>query len=247
MNDERANAVASEWSRLGVLLNATPAAQTPDIEGLLLDTSRVASSNTQLFTLAASWLARYGEYVARHTLANRIRAELEADSQATLGFMLEWAQARGNLKRHFFKAIKQCGKPSEYRSLSDFENQNPRFADLAEKRASKLSRKWGRWMIDFDIRDDALRPPEWISANNPSIRDRAMVGGDLSATIIDVLQRQSGRVDSEAELARLCGATRAAVRDAVRRLRLSYRVRQERANGSNAIELIEMERPFSAF
>lgn len=239
MNDEMINAIASGWARLGVLINATPAAQTPDIEGLILDTSRAASSNTKLFTLGASWLARFGEYVARHTLANRIRSELDTDSQAALGFMLEWAQAKGKLKRHFHKAIGQCERPDKHRALSDFENQNARFAEMAQKRASKLSRKWGRWMIDFDVRDDALRPAEWIAANNVSIRDRAMVGGDLTATITDVLRRQGGRVSSEAELARLCGATRAAVRDALRRLRLGYRVQQERANGSNAIELIE--------
>lgn len=93
-------------------------------------------------------------------------------------------------------------------------------------------------MADFEVRDDVLRPAEWVAENNPSIRDRGLVGGDLMATIIDELKLAGGSVSSESELARLCGATRAAVRDALRRLRLGYRVRIESRNRSNRIELI---------
>jgi hypothetical protein len=61
--------VAAGWTRLGVMLNVTPARHTPDLERLILDTARIASSNSRLFLLAASWLARYGDYVARHATA----------------------------------------------------------------------------------------------------------------------------------------------------------------------------------
>jgi len=60
MSESLHDSVASRWSRLGAMLNVKADEHTPDIERLLLDTARVASANSRLFILAASWLSLYG-------------------------------------------------------------------------------------------------------------------------------------------------------------------------------------------
>ena len=54
---------------------------------------------------------------------------------------------------------------------------------------------------------------------NPTLRDRALRKGDLRTSIMEsLLHERAGRADSAAQLARLSGATRAAVRKALARL-----------------------------
>jgi hypothetical protein len=231
------DSVASRWARLGVMVNAAPARQTPDVERLLLDTARAAPANSRLFVLAAGWLARYGDYVAKHRLARLVRDELEPEHRPTLGFLLEWARTRGGQNGSRFNlAVKACRSAAEARPLSDVERRSPLFSRLAEQRASALSRKWGRWMQEFELKADALRPEEWVAGHNPELWVRALTGGDLRASVLAECQA-GGSVGSEAELARRCGASRPAVRDAIRSLRLAGLVYLERDGRGNAIHV----------
>jgi hypothetical protein len=248
MNDSLVDSVTSQWARLGAMFNVRAAPRTPDLERLLLDTARAAPANSRLFILAATWLARFGDYVAKHRLARLIRDELEPEHRPVLGFMLEWAKRHGaSTGSRFNLAIKACGPLpagdalsgalSDGRPLLDVERHNPHLARLAERRASELSRKWGRWMADFEPKLDALRPDEWVAANNPALYERALTGGDLIASVLAECEAHAGPVASESELARRCGASRPAVRDAIRRLRLAGRLRTVERGRSNAIEL----------
>ncbi|MGE5610567.1 MAG: hypothetical protein ACM359_15060 [Bacillota bacterium] len=238
MNTALLDSVASRWARLGAMLNVQAAQNTPDIERLLLDTARVASANSRLFILAASWLAQYGDYVAKHRLAKLIRDELETEHRPTLGLMLEWAKEHGDVNGSRFNlAIEACGAALDARPLFDVERRNALFAQLAEQRASSLSRKWGRWMADFELKTDALRPGEWIAEQNPSLYERALTGGDLLASVLAECEADAGVIESEAELARRCGASRPAIRDAIRKLQLAGRLRSIARGRSKAIEL----------
>ena len=232
------DSVAARWSRLGAMVNVKPAARTPDVERLLLDTARVASANSRLFILAASWLAQYGDYVAKHRLARLARDELESEDRPTLGFLLEWAKDRGHSNGSRFNlAIDACGSAQDHRPLLDIERRNSLFTRLAEQRASVLSRKWGRWTTDFDIKKDALRPAAWIAKHNPSLVERALTGGDLLASVLAECEADANAIDSEAELARRCGASRPAVRSAIRRLELAGRVHMLRTRRNHEIHL----------
>lgn len=162
--------VAARWARLGVLVNVDPAEQTPDLERLLLDTARAAAANSRLFVLAASWLAEYGEYVDGRRLAQLIEHELEPEYRPTLGMMLAWAGMHASAGSRFDAAVSACGLPIDARPLLDIEHGNPVFARLAERRASDLSRRWGRWMSEFHSKPGALRPREWIAKQNPALR-----------------------------------------------------------------------------
>ena len=242
MSETLVNSVASRWVRLGVMLNVPAARRTPDVERLLLDTARAAPAHSRLFVMAGSWLALSGDYVAKHRLARLVRDELEAEHRPTLGLLLDWAKAHGQGNGNRFNlAIAACGPAADARPLFDVERANPAFAALAERRASSLSRKWGRWAAEFDIKTNGLRPPEWVAEHNPSLAERALTGGDLVATVLAECEAGDsgggGIIESEAELARRCGASRPAVRDALGRLRLAGRVRSVSRGRSNAIEV----------
>lgn len=220
------------------MLNVPAARKTPDVERLLLDTARVASANSRLFILAASWLAQYGNYVAKHRLARLIGDELEPEHRPTLGLLLDWAKEHGDRNGSRFNlAIEACGPARDARPLFDAERGNALFARLAEQRASALSLKWGRWMADFEPKASALRLSEWIAQQNPSLHERALTGGDLVASVLAECQACNGAIESEAELARRCGASRPAIRDAMHKLQLAGRVRSTARGRAKAIEL----------
>lgn len=232
------HSVASCWARLGAMLNVRPARTTPDIERLLLDTARVASAHSRVFILAATWLAHYGDYVAKHRLARLIRDELETEYRPVLGLLLEWAKEHGAANGFRFNlAIAACGAPSDAHPLFDVERRNALFTRLAEQRASTLSKKWGRWLAEFEPKLDALRPPEWVAQMNRALHERALTGGDLVASVLAECQARGGMIPSEAELARCCGASRPAVRDAIRKLQLAGQIRSVQGARSNAIQL----------
>jgi hypothetical protein len=239
MNSVLLDSVAARWVRLGVLLNVKAADQAPDVERLLLDTARVASANSRLFILAGGWLALYGDYVAKHRLARLIRDELEAEHRPTVGFLLEWAKENSHADSGRFNgAIRACGRATNKFPLFDVERRNDVFARLAEQRASKLSRKWGRWAADFELKSSALRPLEWIAAHNPQLCERALTGGDLLASVLAEIVDADGKIESESELAKRCGVSRPAMREAIRRLQLAGRVRSIEHGRSNAVELL---------
>lgn len=226
----------TRWVRLGVMLNVAPAHSTPDLERLLLDTARAASRHARLFILAASWLAVYGDYVARHRLVRLIRDELETECRPTMGMLLDWARTHGQRCR-VNQAIAACGRPADARPLLDIDFANPELARLAEREASPLSRKWGRWFAPFDLKDDAIRPVEWIAEHNPSLAVRALTGGDLVASILAEGVHNPASLRSEMDLARRCGASRPAVRDALSKLERSGYARRTRIGHANSVTL----------
>ena len=217
--------------------NVAPADSTPDLELLLLDTARAASGHARLFILAASWLAVYGDYVARHRLVRLIRAELEAEYRPTMGMLLDWARGHGQRCR-LNQAIKACGRPANGRPLLDIDSASPELARLAEREASQLSRKWGRWFAPFDLKHDALRPVRWIAAKNPALAVRALTGGDLVASILAEGIHNPASLRSELDLSRQCGASRPAVREALSKLELGGYAHRTRVGRANAITLL---------
>src|SRR5687767_14634029 len=129
------NTVTSQWSRLGAMFAVEPAARTPDLERLLLDTARLAGDNARLFILAASWLTRYGAFVAKHRLSRMILEELEPEHRPTLGLLLEWVKERKPawIGSRFDQAIDACGGALDHRPLLNVERRNARMAELAER------------------------------------------------------------------------------------------------------------------
>lgn len=240
MTSERDNLAAS-WARLGVLFNTAASKRTPDLEALLRATARRAPDEISVFEAAVSWLAQYGDYVAKHRLARLVAETLEPEHRPTMGLMLDLAREHGarNAER-FNTALAACEKPVSAFPLLRIQRENVTFSRLAEQSASALSRKWGRWLDPFEIRLKILRPESWIARHNPSLALRALVGGDLVASILaehEAAEAGKPGFASEMELARRCGVTRMAIRHALDRLEMAGMATRRREGRSTRIEI----------
>lgn len=235
--------VTARWARLGAMFNVVASTEdVVDVERLLLDTARLASTNVRLLVMAVTWLSRHGNAVAKHRLTQLIRMELSMEHRATLGLLLDMAKSadrRLNGTR-FNAALKACatvgvatGQP-----LSDVENRNVTFRRLAESRASVESRRWGRWIEPFDLKHDALRPATWIMRHNPWLYERVLANGDLIASVLAELTATGGSATSESTLALACGASRPAIRHAIDTLQRAGRVRIDPGGRSHAVQLL---------
>ena len=98
-------------------------------------------------------------------------------------------------------------------------------AAIAQRRTSALSRRCDLWCPEVELKSDAVRPINWRSHSNPSYRSRIVLKGDLRCSILEALRHDgAGQANSEAALAHLSGATRAAVRKALAALVLEGEV-----------------------
>lgn len=209
------------WVRLGVLFGSEPSGRTPDLERLLLDTARSCERNARLLPLVVTWLVSYGQFVARHRLKRLILDELEPKFQAALGLIIEEAVANG-ATRDLLIASAACEPLATARPLSAVQRDSRALAEIAARRASALSRRWGVWAPPVVLKHDAVRPVDWLLRHNPEYRDRIVRKGDLRASILETLRRDTAArsLPSESALSRLSGATRTAVRKALSALQL---------------------------
>lgn len=236
MNANEIHHAVGQWVRLGAMFNIPPVNGTVDVERLLLDTARCAPSNARLFILAVTWLTCYGEYVARHRLARMILHELEAEHRPVMGLMLDLAREKNARNSHRFnQAIAACGGVRDHRPLLDIDRRNGFFSRAARQNASVLSLKWGRWMEVFALKENAIRPAKWIIQTNPDLQWRADFAGDLRASILAELQANPRAGDSESELARACGVTRAAIIAALAKLEQAGRITRQRQQNRLAV------------
>ena len=217
------NNLTAQWARLGVLFNVAPAPQSPDLEHLLLDTVRQMPDNSRLFLMAATWLSRYATYVARHRLLHLVRTELEPDWRPHMGLLIETAADWSGFKL-LAPIIATCEPAEHPQPLFCVERQNQALWKLSQRHASILSKKWNLWMPSFEPKLTALRPPSWVIAMNPTLRDRADFRGGLRASIVEELRLNPSAGQSESALARACVATRAAVRHSLAQLELAGRI-----------------------
>jgi len=213
----------AQWSRVGASFNEQPSEASPDLERLLLETARMAASDPRLFIMAATWLSRYGDLIAKHRLMKLISQELEEEYRPCLGLLLEIVKHLSG-KDHFNGAIAKCQPAPKPQPLFEVERRNESFRRLAERRASAISRQWNLWTAEIEPKYDALRPSAWIVMMNPEFRERAALKGDLRASIVEELKRNPSAGDSESKLAKQAGATRVAVRGALENLELMSRI-----------------------
>jgi hypothetical protein len=204
------------WARLGALLVARPAHATPDPERLLIETARRVAAHPRLFALVITWLVVHGRAVAVHRLAHLTVSEL-AES-APLGLILESAVALGGPRR-LLVAAKSCRVRTPPAPLFASFARDPALTRIASETATSRSRAWGCWAPETPLKLDAVRPVAWMLERNPDLHDRLLRRGDLRCSVVETLRRDlNGRAASSAQLARLCGVTRAAARAAIESL-----------------------------
>lgn len=236
MSNDRLDKLVEQWAALGASFASHPWHDEIDLERLLLDTARHAPEMARLFIMAATWLHRYGDLIAKHRLKRLIRDELAPEHRPVLGLLLDIAQ-QGTHPLEFqtiTRHLKPAGCP---RPLFRISQRNSKLARLAEKRASQISREWGLWCQEFAFKEDALRPTSWMISRYPQLRTRADFRGDLRASILASLHYDDDAGQSELRLAKLAGGSRAQVRNALRNLELTGRVKSRPAPRANRTEI----------
>lgn len=223
---ERSSTASAErvrrlWARVGASFNVPPEpGPDPDLEWLLLQTARLVPGDPRLYVVVVSWLAVHSTYVARKRLRVLART-LTPDERGALGLIVDEAIRLG-ARKDLRQATKDCEPVSPPRPLFELYRSSPQLAGIAERQASAISRGWGLWAPAPVLKQDALRPPHWILATNPSYLWRAVRQGDLRESVLQILQRDvpGDWCGSESALAKLCGVTRPALRKALRALEL---------------------------
>lgn len=222
--------ILSRWVRLGAAFNAPPARKTPDIERLLVETARVMPQFARVHSMMISWLMRCRRLVCRHRLA-ALAEQIESPEQsAALGLTLTLTRNYAQ-SDHFNLAVKACKPLAPPMPMFDIDRQNGKFIVLAKKLSCQEGRQWGLWTPKERLYDDAIRPHSWIMRKNPSLHNRAIFSGKLQASILVTLESNPSAGRSESALARACGATRNAVRDALDHLELCQFVQRKTLKG----------------
>lgn len=222
-----------KWSSLGAGfgVEASDAGEI-DLERLLLATAREAPKMARLFIMAATWLHFFGDAVAKHRLKRLIGEELGPEFQPVLGLLLDTAQ-QGTHPREFDSVLRQLAPASPARPLFEVSRGSEKLTEIARRRASELSGKWGLWAQPVEFKADALRPATWVLTRHPELRTRADFRGDLRASVLAALRHDAGAGASESRLAELAGGSRSQVRNALRNLELTGRVVARRAGEGN--------------
>ncbi len=232
------NWALSRWTRLGAMFNVSPSEKTPDIEALLLDTARCIPDMPRLFAMSISWLARYHRLVCRHRLAALIQKIDDEQESATLGYLLSVTKQVAKID-HFNMAIKMCRPLLTPQPLYTVYRQNIALSDIAKQQSDPLACSWGLWAPPERLYDDAIQATEWIMTHNPSLKTRALFGGQLTASILVTLKTNPHAGVSESILSRTCRATRKAVRDALDHLELCRLIHRRQTGNSTRIVLQE--------
>jgi hypothetical protein len=222
--------VLAAWARVGAGFNVQPAADSPDLERLLIQSARLAPESARLFTLCVTWLTSYGHLIARHRLRQLIIQETDVQTASVLGLLLDIVRLNTGT-RHFNQVIEACASAPVPGPLFRVEQINSLLRERAHRRASEISKQWGLWTEPILIKHDAILPPFQVALANPAYRDRADLGGDLRCSILETLRCDPHAGCSELAMARACGVTRMAVRSALEKLTLAGRITRPQAAG----------------
>ena len=227
-------AILQNWVRLGVLLDARPARQTPDIEKLLVQTAEAMPGHARLLGVLVSWAVAFERLICRHRLAAMAAHIAEDIASAALGFALTEAR-RHTVTDHLSLAIAACRSARPGGPLFDVDRPRP-LAELARQEACPESHCWGVWSEQPRVRTDIIRSSEWILNQNPTLQARAVFGGNLRASVLECLRWQPEAGRSESNLARACGATRKALREALDHLEFCGLIARIRADNSIRVQ-----------
>jgi hypothetical protein len=228
--------ILAHWNRLGIMFNIQPAEQTADIEKLLVETASIVGQNARLLSAVASWLCRYHRLVCRHRFAKFVSEIKSQETLATLGFMLSCVKNKTSTG-HFNVVIKHCKKLETPLPLFCVDRKSKSLALLAKSNSCDLAKQWGLWCDKVEFKDDIIRKSQLVIKQNPTLKYRALFGGQLKASVLETIAHCPQSADSEVALTKACGVTRKALREAVEHLEFCLIVRRSYTAGKIKISL----------
>jgi len=202
------------WSKLGAAFNVKAADTTPDIEQLLIDTAAALPKKARLFPVAATWLCKNYRLVCRHRLAGLAARIDNPQTSAALGLLLDTVKSKIDID-HFNIAIKKCKALKKAEPLFEIDRSNHKLTVMAKTTSCEMGLKWGLWHPELQLKKDTIKTTDWIMNENKTLINRAVFNGNLRASILETLicEKQAGQ--SESALAKCCGVTRKAIREAL--------------------------------
>jgi hypothetical protein len=206
--------VLMQWSKLGAAFNVPPVDSTPDIEQLLIDTAIALPDNARLFPVVVSWLCKNYRLVCKHRLSAFTARITDPHASASLGLLLDIVKSKLDID-HFNIVINKCKPLKEPLPLFAVDRISKSLIEMAQQSACKLGIKWGLFCQDVQLKDDVIKSSNWIISENSTLRNRAVFNGNLRASILETLVYDKQAGQSESSLARCCGVTRKALREAL--------------------------------
>ena len=228
--------ILAHWNRLGIMFNVRPAEETADIEKLLVETAAILGQNARLLPALVSWLCKYYRLVCRHRLAKLVSEVDNPETLAGLGFMLSCVKDEISTD-HFNVVIKRCKKLETPLPLFYFDRKSKSMLELSRSNSCDLAEQWGLWCDEVELRDDIIRNAQPVMELNPTLKFRALFGGQLKASVLETIIYDPQSASSEVALARACGVTRKALREAVEHLEFCQLVSRSYIAGKIKISL----------
>jgi hypothetical protein len=238
MSDQDYSDVISRWASLGVMFNARPSREAPNIEQLLIDTAGQLDQNARLLVMAVTWLERFHTKVFWDQLSG-LTARLVGRQSAQMGLLADMVGQYVHDKA-LQSVIDACGPMETPEPLSAVERTRPALAGLSRKRACGISKKWGLWTQGVDrLKSSAIRPAVWIARRNPTFALRGMLKGQVAVRAIVALSEQGMKDVTETQLTRHVGCTRRAMHTALDDLDNSGWITRKQSGKRYAINLSE--------
>ncbi len=205
--------ISSFWARLGTPGgNALPKGAA-DLERLIVETAKGLAREPEVLAMVAAWLGDHQDLLARHRLRRIIIKELAGAELAAMGLMLDLARGgRASVTLDFL--ISACKPLAVGRPLAASHRGRPLLVMLARDHASDVFKHWGLWHPPLP-QPSAARGRDWILQHNPTLRERALLGNGLKASVLACLRHDLPKGAGESDLALACGATRKAVHQAL--------------------------------
>lgn len=230
--------VVARWASLGVMFNAEPSGEAPNIEELLIDTAGQLDQNARLLVMTATWLKQFHAKVFWDQLA-ALAAPLDDRHSARMGLLTD--MSRQYIDDKAPQAVIDACRPMETpEPLSAVESPRPALARLSRKQACAISKKWGLWTQSIDrLKPGAVRPASWIARRNPTFALRGMLKGRVAARAIVALAEQGMKNVTETQLTRHVGCTRKAMHTALDDLDNSGWITRKQRGKQYAINLSE--------
>ena len=178
----------------------------------------------------------YHRLVCRHRFAKFASEIKSQETLATLGFMLSCVKNKTSTG-HFNVVIKHCKKLETPLPLFCVDRKSKSLALLAKSNSCDLAKQWGLWCDKVEFRDDIIRKAPLVIKQNPTLKYRALFGGQLKASVLETIAHCPQSADSEVALTKACGVTRKALREAVEHLEFCQIVRRSYTAGKIKISL----------
>jgi hypothetical protein len=223
------------WRRLGVSFAGASACCSVDVEKLIVETARVASTDERLTVCAASWLAQFHDLVDGRRLSEMARGA-DRRTLAYLGALLSLA-VEGNdgagRAPQFLSTLQHCKPLAIPQPFYDVVACKPTSRAWIRKHSAKLYSKWRLWHDDIGLQHRSIRSLEQV-LQAPELRTRSLLGPSIEANCVSLTIETTTNARA---LSIKLGATYSATHAAVERLVGRGLLSRNRAGTSQVLTL----------